>query len=168
MFRAYDALLTLFIPPMNRNFHRIFAITVLLTSLSVTAQADAGGIAIHDAWSRATPPGITVGVAYFVIDNRGTQDRLLRVSSPIAKQPELHVSKMEGGVMTMQELHTLEIGAHAKVAFAPSGKHVMLIGLRQPLKAGESFPLTLIFEKAGAVKATVRVYGIGKSPPGAR
>jgi copper(I)-binding protein len=75
---------------------------------------------------------------------------------------------MKGGVMTMEELDSLEVGAHAKVAFAPSGKHVMLIGLRRPLKAGDSFPLTLTFEKAGDVKAKVRVYGIGQSPPGAR
>jgi copper(I)-binding protein len=149
---------------MIQNFQKIVSAGVLLASFAVTVQADAEGITVHDAWSRATPPGITVGVAYFVIDNKGVQDRLLRVSSPIAKQPELHVSKMQGGVMTMEELNTLEVGAHARVAFAPSGKHVMLIGLRRPLKAGDSFPLTLTFEKAGAVKTTVRVYGIGQSP----
>lgn len=149
---------------MIQNFQKIVSAAVLLASFAVTVQADADGITVHDAWSRATPPGITVGVAYFVIDNKGAQDRLLHVSSPIAKQPELHVSKMHGGVMTMEELNTLEVGAHAKVAFAPSGKHVMLIGLRRPLKAGDSFPLTLTFEKAGAVKTTVQVYGISQSP----
>ena len=149
---------------MIQNFQKFVSAAVLLASFAVTVQADADGITVHDAWSRATPPGITVGVAYFVIDNKGAQDRLLHVSSPIAKQPELHVSKMHGGVMTMEELNTLEVGAHAKVAFAPSGKHVMLIGLRRPLKAGDSFPLTLTFEKAGAVKTTVQVYGISQSP----
>jgi len=164
MFRSCSVLSSVFRPPVIQSLQKIVSTAVLLASLTMTAQADADGITVHDAWSRATPPGITVGVAYFVIDNQGAQDRLLRVSSPIAKQPELHVSKMQGGIMTMEELNTLEVGAHAKVAFAPSGKHVMLIGLRRPLKAGDSFPLTLTFEKAGAVKTTVRVYGISQSP----
>ena len=153
---------------MIHSFQKFVSAGVLLASLAMTVQAEAAGIMVHDAWSRATPPGITVGVAYFVIDNKGAQDRLLRVSSPIAKQPELHISKMEGGLMTMEQLDSVEVGANAKVAFAPSGRHVMLVGLRRSLKAGDSFPLTLTFEKAGTVKITVRVYGIGESPPGTR
>ena len=138
------------------------ALVVCFASLAYAGTAS--GVVVRDAWSRATPPGIAVGVAYFVIDNRGPQDRLLRVASPIAKQPELHVSVMEDGVIQMRPLKTVEVGRGATVKFEPGGKHVMLIGLQKPLKAGDTFPLTLTFEKAGSVQTMVHVFGIGQSP----
>jgi hypothetical protein len=142
---------------------------VLLACLATLVHADdVNRLVVRDAWSRATPPGTTVGAAYFVIENRGPRDRLLRASSPIAKQTEMHVSAMGGGVMRMQPLEIVEVGRRAIVTFESGGKHVMLIGLRQPLKAGDTFPLTLTFEKSGAVQTTVRVFGLGQSPGGGR
>jgi len=128
----------------------------------------ADGVVVRDAWSRATPPGTTVGVAYFVIDNRGAGDRLLRISTPIAKQAELHVSSMNSGVMKMEQLKTVDIKKNSRTTFAPGGMHVMLIGLPQPIKTGDSFPLTLTFAKAGSVQTTVRVLGLGPTPNGIR
>lgn len=141
-------------------------LTGLLVSCAATlAHADtANSVIVRDAWSRTTPPGITIGVAYFVIDNRGPKDRLLRVSSPAAKQAELHISVMEDGIMQMRPLKTVEVGQRAIVKFEPGGKHVMLIGLQQPLKAGDEFPLTLTFEKSGSVRTMVHVFGLGQSP----
>lgn len=152
-----------------RRLKPIIAIGYLAVCGTTLAHAGAAdGIVVHDAWSRATPPGITVGVAYFVMDNRGPDDRLLRVSSPIAKQPELHVSVMEDGVMQMRPLKTVEVVEGASVKFEPGGKHVMLVGLHKPLKAGDTFPLTLTFEKAGSVRTMVHVFGIGQSPDRSR
>jgi hypothetical protein len=135
-------------------------ILVIATLVSVVAWAD--DIRVRDAWSRPTPPGIEVGVAYFVIDNNGKKsDRLLGVSSPAAERTQLHRSKMEGGVMKMQHLDTVEVKPGESTMFSPNGRHVMLFGLKQPLKPGDSFPLTLNFENAGVVKVEVRIQEMG-------
>jgi len=133
---------------------------VLFLCALIPAGASAQGIQILDAWSRPTPPGIDVGVAYFTIRNAGKGDRLLRVSSPVAKHAELHVSAMKDGVMRMEGLSSVDVGSGAPVAFEPSGRHVMLTGLKRPLKEGEVFPLTLIFANAGPVQTSVRVRGL--------
>lgn len=132
---------------------------VLVLSQALPAIAAAQGIQVQDAWSRATPPGIDVGVAYFTIRNTGKSDRLLRVSSPVARSAELHVSEARDGVMKMEGLASVEVGSGAPVSFEPSGRHVMLVGLKKQLKEGDVFPLTLTFANAGQVHASVHVRG---------
>src|SRR5882672_9364105 len=132
---------------------------VFAIGASIPAAASAQGIQVADAWSRPTPPGVDVGVAYFVIRNAGKSDRLLRVSSPVAKRAELHVSAVKDGIMKMEGLGSVEVATGAPVAFEPSGKHVMLTGLKKPLKEGDVFPLTLTFANAGQVQTSVRVRG---------
>jgi hypothetical protein len=133
---------------------------VLALGAALPAAAAAQGIQVVDAWSRPTPPGMDVGVAYFTIRNAGRSDRLLRVSSPVAKSAELHVSEMKNGVVKMEGLASVDVGSGAPVAFEPSGRHVMLMGLKHPLKEGDVFPLTLTFANAGQVQTSVRVRGV--------
>jgi copper(I)-binding protein len=123
----------------------------------------AQGVQVVDAWSRATPPGTETGVAYFTIRNSGKNDRLLRVSSPVAKVAEMHLSSMKDGVMSMRSLNSVEIGSGAPLSFEPNGRHVMLMGLKRPLKAGEEFPLVLTFANAGPVEVRVRVLRPGEA-----
>jgi len=131
----------------------------LALGAALPCAAPAQGIQVTDAWSRPTPPGIDVGVAYFTIRNTGKSDRLLRVSSPVAKSAGLHVSAMKNGVMKMEGLGAFEVGTAGPVSFEPSGRHVMLVGLKKPLKEGDVFPLTLTFANAGQMKISVRVRG---------
>jgi copper(I)-binding protein len=143
------------------------AASALLLAIGIAAgapAATANGIAIRDVWSRATPPGIEVGVAYLAIENHGKPDRLLAASSPIAKHTELHISAMEDGVMTMRRLDAVDIKADAVTMFAPRGRHIMLVDLKRPLKKGDTFPLTLTFKNAGPVQVTVHVLGIAEVP----
>jgi periplasmic copper chaperone A len=121
--------------------------------------APAQGIQVVDAWSRPTPPGTEVGVAYFTIRNGGKSDRLLSASSPVAKRADLHVSSVKDGVTKMQHLSEVAVGGGTSTSFEPNGRHVMLTGLRRPLKQGEVFPLTLTFANAGPVETRVRVRG---------
>jgi len=132
----------------------------LVLGTAIPGGVSAQGIQIVDAWSRPTPPGIDVGVAYFTIRNAGKADRLLRVSSPVARRAELHVSAMKDGVMKMEGLSSVDVGSGAPVAFEPSGRHVMLMGLKRPLREGDVFPLTLTFANAGPVRTSVRVRGL--------
>jgi copper(I)-binding protein len=126
--------------------------------------ASAQAIQVLDAWSRPTPPGIDVGVAYFTIRNAGKGDRLLRVSSNVAKRAELHASAMKDGVMRMEGLGSVDVASGAPTSFEPSGRHVMLIGLKRPLKEGDVFPLVLTFANAGPVEVRVRVRGLLSNP----
>jgi len=139
-----------------RNF-RISLVLVFAAAIPLGASAQS--IQVVDAWSRPTPPGIDVGVAYFTIRNGGKNDRLLRVSSPVAKRAELHVSALKNDVMTMGGLDSVDVASGAPTLFEPSGRHVMLMGLKRPLKEGEVFPLTLTFANAGQVQTSVRVRG---------
>jgi copper(I)-binding protein len=119
-------------------------------------------IAIDHAFARATPPGARSGAAFFVVENVGTTaDRLVRAASPIAGAVELHQMATDGGVMRMRALPALEVRPGEKVELKPGGYHVMLLDLKRPLKAGDTFVLTLTFENAGTVEVAVQVEAMG-------
>jgi copper(I)-binding protein len=136
-------------------------LVLLLAAASALAHADpvdAGSLRIDKPWARATAQGQKVGGAYLEIDNRGNApDRLLGVTSQVADAAQLHRMQMEGNVMRMREVDAITIPAGSKVVLAPGGLHVMLTGLHAPLKTGETFSLTLRFEKAGEVEVPVKV-----------
>ena len=117
-----------------------------------------GGISIAGPWSFELPPVAPNGAAYFRIENRGqASDRLVSAHSPIADRAEVHAHEMDGGMMTMRRVHAVEVPAQGEVAFEPGGLHVMLLGLKKPLVAGERFPLALGFEKAGTIEVPVEI-----------
>ena len=97
------------------------------------------------------------------IDNKsGTADRLTGASSNVADKLQIHEMSVVNGVMQMRELADgLPVPADGSVVLKPGSYHVMLIGLKQPLTVGETFPLTLKFEKAGTISVTVAVQAIG-------
>ncbi len=115
-------------------------------------------VSAHDAWSRATPPGAKNGVAYLVIKNSGAPDRLLDVTvdGAVAGEAQIHTHVHEGGMMQMNHLETLDLPT-GETAFEPGGLHIMLMGLSQPLKADQSFELTLTLENAAPVTVSVPV-----------
>jgi copper(I)-binding protein len=134
-----------------------------LLALAVGALAQ-GHVQVSGAWARSTPPVSEVGAAYLKIHNGGgDQDRLVGVSSPVAERAEFHTTKNEGGMMKMRPLGAVDVAPGAEVSFHPGGHHVMLIGLKQPLKEGDHFPLTLAFEHAGQVQVDVEVRGMAAS-----
>lgn len=121
----------------------------------------AGDIEITHPYAVPTPPGAVNGAAYIAtLTNTGQQaDKLLRVDTPIAQRAELHSMTVDaGGVMRMRELPEMPLAPGASIKMRPGeGLHFMLIGLKQPLKAGDSFPLTLEFERGGKTEVKVVV-----------
>src|SRR5215475_3576905 len=115
---------------------------------------------VSNAWARATPSKAENGAAYLTIQSP-TADRLLSATSPVAKKVELHTMEMAGMVMKMRPLDGLDIPAGQPVALKPGREHIMLIGLQQPLREGQSFTLTLNFEKAGARTVSVAIEKAG-------
>ncbi len=95
----------------------------------------------------------------------GRPDRLTGASTPYATEAEVHESKMDNGVM---EMRAVPGGLGAPIHMAPGGYHIMLLGLKQPLKQGEQVPLTLTFEHAGPVTVQASIAGPGASAPPAK
>lgn len=127
-----------------------------------SALAQSGPIEIPHAWARATAATAKTGAAYLTIANKGaSDDRLVAVAAPVAAKAELHVTSMDNGVMKMRPLDGVEVKAGGHAELKPGGMHIMLVGLTAPLKAGQKFPLTLTFEKAGKVEVMVTVEKAG-------
>jgi len=138
----------------------------LLIAIAGPALAQGTGtstIAVEQPWARATPAGATTGAAYMTIDNKsGNADRLTGASSDVAGKVQIHEMMVVNGVMQMRQLADgLAIPAGGSVALKPGSYHVMLIGLKKPLAAGQTFPLTLTFAKAGNISITVPVQAMG-------
>jgi hypothetical protein len=129
-------------------------------------EVTAGALTIQHPWARATAASAKAGALYLTVANSGAEaDRLLGVSTDAAAKCELHLSESSGNVMTMRMVDSVEVPAGGKAAFAPQGAHIMLMGLKAPLKKGARFAATLHFEKAGDVDVEVLVQGIADLQP---
>jgi periplasmic copper chaperone A len=130
---------------------------------AVAQETGNASITVKQPWARATPSGAKTGAVYMTIDNKSaTVDRLTGVSSEVADKLQIHEMKVQNGVMQMREITGgLPISAGSSVVLKPGGYHVMLFGLKKPLTAGETFPLTLTFEQAGNISVTVPVQAMG-------
>lgn len=131
-------------------------VAALLASSATMAQTASPPHA-EAAWARPTVAGQGSGGGYVTIVGGSAADRLVSASAPVAQAVELHTMEMQGDVMRMRQIPEVAVPAGAEVAFKPGGKHLMFVGLKQPLQAGASFPLTLRFEKAGEVTVQMRV-----------
>jgi hypothetical protein len=143
---------------------------LVLGSLAAPVRAEdvkAGDLLITQAWSRATPGGAKIAGGYLTIENKGAApDRLIGGSGDVAGKVEVHEMALSNGVMTMRHLDkglTIEPGKTVKLA--PGGYHLMLMDLKSPLKQGDKVPVTLEFEKAGKVKLSLDVQGVGAQGP---
>jgi copper(I)-binding protein len=147
--------------------HRLLAASVLaLATLAATAHGvKFGTIDIDSPHARATAAGQAVGGGYFKLVNGGAADKLVAARSPAAASVELHSMRMEGDVMRMRQVDAIELPAGQTVELKPGGLHLMLMGLKAPLKAGDSVPVTLRFEKAGEVTVQLKVEAPGASAP---
>ncbi len=147
---------------LRSAFSAAFSLTLAIAAGAAQAQATVDG-----AFARATVGKQANGAAYLQLSAKG-DDVLLSASAPVASKVEIHSMSMEGDVMKMRALDKLEIKGGEKIAMQPgSGAHIMLMGLKQPLKAGDTFPLTLNFRKAGKVTVDVSVKDIAMPSKGA-
>ena len=123
------------------------------------APAPAATPVLADPWAGATKPGAKVAAGYLTITNPGAvEDKLLGAASPRAARVEIHEMKMDGAVMSMAKVEDgLAIAPGGSVSLAPGGLHLMFLDISAPFAVGETVPVTLTFEKAGAVEASFAV-----------
>jgi copper(I)-binding protein len=154
-----------------RRFARVGAVllaTLVAGSVLAGCSSGSSSIVVSEPWARASSAMASAGAAYMTIENTGSAaDALIGASSPAAATVEVHETMAmgspapsasgDGGMMGMQPIARLEIPAGGSVELKPGSYHIMLIGLKQDLKVGDSIEITLKLEKAGEIKVTAAV-----------
>ncbi|WP_435640508.1 copper chaperone PCu(A)C [Micavibrio aeruginosavorus] len=140
---------------------RSAALTALM--LSVLSSAAYADVIVHDAYSFATVSGTKTGAVFLTV-GADAADRLIGAETPVTKRAELHTHANDNGIMKMRKTDGFDVSADEGVALKPGGNHIMLMDLSEPLVKDQTFPLTLVFEKAGKVETTVLVRAAGDVP----
>jgi copper(I)-binding protein len=135
---------------------RALAVCGMFWYTLVAANASAQTVEIKDAWIRGTVAGQKASGAFMSLTSRAPA-RLVAAASPVAGVVEIHNMKMEGNVMKMFAVDGIDLPANRTVKLAPGGYHVMLMGLKRTLKAGDRVPLKLTFELAGKKRETMEI-----------
>ena len=121
---------------------------LLATTVTSAQHYEAGDIHIQSPWARALPPTSPNGAVYLTLTNHGAHsDKLLSASADVAERVEVHSHILEAGMMKMRRVESVILPPHEDVLFAPGGQHIMLMGLKLPLAAGDRFPLLLEFDQ---------------------
>ena len=156
-----------------------FLATLLLAVILASCSSGGGSkesVDVQNAWVRAatamamgghettTPEaggmeGMGANSAAYMLlrNNAPAADKLLRVESDVAEAVELHISEMQGEVMTMRPIEFVEVPANDEAVLKPGGMHVMLIGIKHDLKPGDKVKLVLVFENAGRIDVEAEV-----------
>jgi len=139
----------------------MLCLSALATALTFRLRAEPAkdALTVRDAWVRAVPPSASVTAAYMVLQNDSDAPASLEsVETGAASSAELHRMSRDQGMMTMAQVPNVPIPARGRTALEPTGYHLMLIGLKKPLRAGDRVKLTLHFrgKKKIAVVATVQ------------
>ena len=134
----------------------MFLIRTLLAALAVTSAPAFAQTTVTDPWVRGTvAPQKATGLFAQITSAQG--GRLVSARSPLAGVVEIHEMKMEGDVMRMRAVPDLALPAGQAVALKPGGYHLMLLDLKQALKAGDSVPVTLVVEGADKKRETIEI-----------
>ncbi|MCX8474807.1 MAG: copper chaperone PCu(A)C [Sphingomonas sp.] len=136
----------------------------LFLSLPIAACTQPAPIEVKDVWARETVANAANGAVYMTITSP-TPDRLIAASAPVANKTDLMTMESGAGAMGMKYLEAIDIPADKPASLNPGGLHIWLAGLKQPLEAGQTFPLTLKFEKAGERQVVVSVIAAAAAPP---
>lgn len=119
-----------------------FTFALLMASITCPLSAQAESVGVEGAWVRSTVSGQQSGGVFMVISSERNAV-LIGAETPAARQVEIHEMKSEGGIMKMRPVSKVELPAGKKVELKPGGYHLMLIGLKKPLQAGDKLPITL-------------------------
>jgi copper(I)-binding protein len=143
----------------------VLAFSLALAGMAALAQTSA--VKVDGAWARATVQG-QKGTGAFMSLTAKDATQLVGVSSPVAGVAEVHEMKMDGDVMKMRAVPTLDLPAGKKVELKPGGYHVMLMDLKAPLAKDSTVPVTLLFKDAKGVESKLELkLPVATAAPGA-
>jgi len=144
---------------MNTIIRTATALALALAATAATAQVSTP-VTVKDAWVRATVPGQPATGAFMTLHAQGDA-RLVSAQSGVAAATEIHEMAMQDDVMKMRQIDGLALPAGQDVPLTPGGYHLMLLELKQPIKAGDQVPISLVFESGGK-RQTVEIQAIAK------
>ncbi len=136
--------------------HRITLVRVLAAGLVALSASASAQTAVKDPWVRGTVPQQKATGMFAQVTSAGG-GKLVSASSPVAGVVEIREMAMEGNVMKMRAIPGLELPAGKAVDLKPGGYHVMLLDLKQQLKAGDTVPVTLVVEGKDGKRETIEV-----------
>ncbi|MEM8744131.1 MAG: copper chaperone PCu(A)C [Pseudomonadota bacterium] len=138
------------------------AMLAVAPSIGLAGDVAKGNLKIQSPWVRTTIPD-RPSAGYMKIQNTGgTADAIVSASSPDAERIELHTHLMENGVMKMRPVEKIEVPANGSAELKSGGLHLMIFGVKKPLKDGEALPITVVFEKAGPVEMDFKITSIAR------
>jgi hypothetical protein len=141
------------------------ALLLALMSMSLATPGMADTVKIETPWVRATAPGQKVAGGF--LDLTADADmKLVGGSSPASKSLELHMMKMDGGVMVMRQIPSIDLPKGKTVNLKPGGLHLMFIDLKQPIKEGDKVPVTLTVRNAAGKEQQIQVEAQAKAAGG--
>jgi copper(I)-binding protein len=129
---------------------------VFIGAMLIAPAVFAQSVKAANAWVRAPAPGQKTAGAYVDLTS-DSNTALVAAGSPVAERAELHSMTMDGGIMRMRALPRIDLPAGQTVKLAPSGVHIMLVDLKQPLKPGDKVPLILSVQSSGSALTTLRI-----------
>lgn len=139
---------------------------LLLASTAAAHEIHHGHLDFTHPWSRASAASAANGVVYMAVTNTGDEtDRLIGATTPMAREVQIHMHEEVDGVMQMRRLDAIEIAPGETMLLEPGGRHLMLMGLTGRLQEDTTYPMTLIFERAGEVAIDVVVEAPGAAGP---
>lgn len=139
-------------------------IALLIPALTSCQEQKPAELSVSEGWTRPTVAAGQVAAVYLTIENPGAQsDRLISVSTGIGSA-SLHETSMTQGVMRMRPVAALDVPANGSVKLAPGGKHIMIEGLRAPLREKEAFTVKLGFVVSGDKDVRVTVAAADAAP----
>ncbi len=136
-------------------------LAVILTSIwTATAWAE---LEVIDLWARATPPGVSTAAVYATLANHGEQPVVVTgVKTPVAKHAHLHATVVTDGMSRMSQQAELTVQPGHRLAMAPGGLHIMLMGLERELRSGDRFPLTILLSHSSTIETEVIVGNVAQ------
>ena len=137
---------------MTRYKSLLLLSLILIPSSAWPGEPAANRIKVSDPYVKAVPPGAANTAAFMELRNSGDSDIMLtEISTPVAKAAEVHLSVHEKGVMKMSYIKSLKLEGNKTTTLKHDGYHIMLIGLKKTLKAGDTVPLTLTFNDGSSI-----------------
>jgi copper(I)-binding protein len=142
---------------LKGSIFTLVALGFMLVGVAVQAGVEVTNVSAHTPIIEGRP-----GVAYFTVKNSGAAaDRLLGISSPAIGRVEMHQSKMDGGMMSMEPVESIDIPAGSQTVFKPGSYHAMLFDINKTALAKGTVPLVFTFEKAGKITVEGKLTAMG-------
>ena len=148
---------------MRNIISPVFSLVLLICNVFVgfSFASQESEIVVENGYVRESIPGTTISSAYMTLNNSSSKNlQLVAASSSVSDRVEIHEHTMADGLMRMRQRESVEILANDSTIFQPSGFHLMIFDLKQPLKAKENITITLHFDDQSSIDANYLVKGL--------